>query len=54
MSTDYQKAREALGIRLRELRLSAPGGRLTGTQGPGKVVDHAVRIRLMGRSVSRA
>ncbi|MEV0926216.1 hypothetical protein AB0I99_14015 [Streptomyces spongiicola] len=23
-------------------------------QGPGKVVDHAVRIRLMGRSVSRA
>lgn len=32
MSTDYQKAREALGIRMRELRLSAPGGRLTGTQ----------------------
>lgn len=32
MSTDYQKAREALGVRLRELRLSAPGGRLTGTQ----------------------
>lgn len=32
MSTDYQKAREALGTRLRELRLSAPGGRLTGTQ----------------------
>ncbi|MEU3546292.1 helix-turn-helix domain-containing protein [Streptomyces longwoodensis] len=32
MSTDYQQAREALGIRLRELRLSAPGGRLTGTQ----------------------
>lgn len=32
MSTDYQKAREALGIRLRELRLSAPGGRLTGTE----------------------
>lgn len=29
MSTDYQKAREALGIRLRELRLSAPEGRLT-------------------------
>lgn len=32
MSTDYQGAREALGIRLREIRLSAPGGRLTGTQ----------------------
>jgi transcriptional regulator with XRE-family HTH domain len=32
VSTDYQKAREALGIRLRELRLSAPGGRLTGTE----------------------
>ncbi|MFI6372253.1 DUF5753 domain-containing protein [Streptomyces sp. NPDC050546] len=31
MSTDYQQAREALGRRLRELRLSAPGGRLTGT-----------------------
>ncbi|MFD4788427.1 helix-turn-helix domain-containing protein [Streptomyces sp. NPDC058459] len=40
MSTDYQKAREDLGIRLRELRLTAPGGRLTGTAlaerlGPG-------------------
>ncbi|MFF4183001.1 helix-turn-helix domain-containing protein [Streptomyces sp. NPDC001691] len=32
MSTDYQKAREDLGIRLRELRLTAPDGRLTGTQ----------------------
>ncbi|GGW78580.1 DUF5753 domain-containing protein [Streptomyces lomondensis] len=32
MSTDYQQAREALGRRLRELRLSAPEGRLTGTQ----------------------
>jgi transcriptional regulator with XRE-family HTH domain len=32
VSTDYQQAREALGIRLRELRLSVPGGRLTGTQ----------------------
>ncbi|MEU7649222.1 helix-turn-helix domain-containing protein [Streptomyces huasconensis] len=31
MSTDYQQAREALGVRLRELRLSAPDGRLTGT-----------------------
>ncbi|MFF3751069.1 helix-turn-helix domain-containing protein [Streptomyces sp. NPDC002018] len=30
MSTDYQQAREALGVRLRELRLSAPDGRLTG------------------------
>ncbi|CCK30376.1 transcriptional regulator [Streptomyces davaonensis JCM 4913] len=32
MSTDYQQAREALGRRLRDLRLSAAGGRLTGTQ----------------------
>lgn len=32
MSTDFQQAREALGLRLRELRLSAPEGRLTGTQ----------------------
>ncbi|MEV5103045.1 helix-turn-helix domain-containing protein [Streptomyces massasporeus] len=31
MSTDYQQAREALGMRLRELRLSTPDGRLTGT-----------------------
>ena len=32
MSTDYQQAREALGVRLRELRLSAPGRPLTGTK----------------------
>ncbi|WP_155055090.1 helix-turn-helix domain-containing protein [Streptomyces blattellae] len=32
MTTDYQQAREALGVRLRELRMSAPGGRLTGTR----------------------
>lgn len=32
MSTDYQQARETLGVRLRELRFAAPGGRLTGTQ----------------------
>lgn len=32
MSTDYQQAREDLGLRLRELRLTAPEGRLTGTQ----------------------
>ncbi|MCT2541748.1 helix-turn-helix transcriptional regulator [Streptomyces atratus] len=32
MSTDYQQARESLGLRLRELRLAAPGGRLTGTR----------------------
>ncbi|WP_053640715.1 MULTISPECIES: helix-turn-helix domain-containing protein [unclassified Streptomyces] len=31
MSTDYQQAREALGTRLRELRVSGPAGRLTGT-----------------------
>ncbi|MDN3054481.1 helix-turn-helix transcriptional regulator [Streptomyces sp. SRF1] len=32
MSTDFQQARVALGARLRELRASCPGGRLTGTQ----------------------
>ncbi|MEU5212003.1 helix-turn-helix transcriptional regulator [Streptomyces sp. NPDC020742] len=32
MTTDYQQARIALGVRLRELRNSRPGGRLTGTQ----------------------
>ncbi|MFI5755448.1 helix-turn-helix domain-containing protein [Streptomyces sp. NPDC051569] len=32
MSTDYQQARAALGARLRELRMSRPGGGLTGTQ----------------------
>ena len=31
MSTDYQQAREGLGVRLRELRLTASDGRLTGT-----------------------
>lgn len=31
MSTDYQKAREDLGRRLRELRVDSPHGRLTGT-----------------------
>ncbi|GAA2061632.1 helix-turn-helix transcriptional regulator [Streptomyces albiaxialis] len=31
MSTDYQKARESLGRRLRELRVESPLGRLTGT-----------------------
>ncbi|MFZ4264352.1 helix-turn-helix domain-containing protein [Streptomyces arboris] len=36
MSTDYQQAREALGVRLRELRLSAAGGRLTGTELAGR------------------
>jgi transcriptional regulator with XRE-family HTH domain len=32
VSTDYQQARAALGARLRELRFSCPGGRLTGQQ----------------------
>ncbi|MEU2616606.1 helix-turn-helix transcriptional regulator [Streptomyces sp. NPDC007157] len=32
MSTDYQQAREALGMRLRELRFSSLGCRLTGQQ----------------------
>ncbi|MFE9393364.1 helix-turn-helix domain-containing protein [Streptomyces sp. NPDC006784] len=31
MSTDYQKAREGLGQRLRELRVESPDGRLTST-----------------------
>jgi transcriptional regulator with XRE-family HTH domain len=31
VSTDYQKAREELGRRLRELRVESPHGRLTGT-----------------------
>ncbi|MFF9977750.1 helix-turn-helix domain-containing protein [Streptomyces erythrochromogenes] len=31
MSTDHQQARAALGVRLRELRESCPGGRLTGS-----------------------
>lgn len=32
MSTDFQQARVALGERLREMRESGPGGRLTGVQ----------------------
>jgi transcriptional regulator with XRE-family HTH domain len=32
VSTDYQQARAALGARLRELRFTCPGGRLTGRQ----------------------
>ncbi|MEU4147202.1 helix-turn-helix domain-containing protein [Streptomyces parvulus] len=32
MSTDYQRAREELGRRLRELRLESPDGRLSGTE----------------------
>lgn len=37
MSTDYQQAREGLGVRLRELRLTASDGRLTGTALAGKL-----------------
>ncbi|MCF6473331.1 helix-turn-helix domain-containing protein [Nonomuraea sp. MG754425] len=44
MSTDYQQAREALGARLRELRLSAPTGRLTGTQLAGRYGWHKSKI----------
>ncbi|MEW2117314.1 helix-turn-helix transcriptional regulator [Streptomyces sp. NPDC005474] len=44
MSTDYQKAREALGTRLRELRLGAPGGRLTGTQLAEKCGWHKSKV----------
>lgn len=32
MSTDYQRAREELGRRLRELRVESPDSRLTGTE----------------------
>ncbi|MFF4750634.1 helix-turn-helix domain-containing protein [Streptomyces sp. NPDC002514] len=32
MSTDYQRAREELGRRLRELRVESPHGQLTGTE----------------------
>ncbi|WP_028810994.1 helix-turn-helix domain-containing protein [Streptomyces flavidovirens] len=32
MSTDFQQARAALGVRLRELRESSPEGRLTGSR----------------------
>jgi transcriptional regulator with XRE-family HTH domain len=32
VSTDYQRAREELGRRLRELRFESPEGRLTGTE----------------------
>jgi len=32
VSTDYQQARDALGIQLRELRFTCPDGRLTGAQ----------------------
>lgn len=32
MSTDFQRARAALGVRLRQLRGDCPGGALTGTQ----------------------
>lgn len=32
MSTDYQRAREELGRRLRELRVESPDGRLTGVE----------------------
>lgn len=32
MSTDYQRAREELGRKLRELRVEYPDGRLTGTE----------------------
>ncbi|MFJ4548621.1 helix-turn-helix domain-containing protein [Streptomyces sp. NPDC088817] len=32
MSTDYQRAREELGVKLRELRIESPDGRLTGTE----------------------
>ncbi|WP_372346681.1 helix-turn-helix domain-containing protein [Streptomyces sp. KL116D] len=36
MSTDFQQARTALGVRLRELRLHCPEGRLTGEQLAGR------------------
>lgn len=49
MSTDYQQAREALGVRLRELRLSAVGGRLTGPQLAQRLGwDHSKIYKLEG------
>lgn len=44
VSTDYQQAREDLGLRLRELRLTAPGGRLTGTQLADKYGWHKTKV----------
>ncbi|MGW5093487.1 helix-turn-helix domain-containing protein [Streptomyces nodosus] len=44
MSTDYQQAREVLGARLRELRLSAPDGRLTGAQLAGRYGWHKSKV----------
>lgn len=44
MSTDYQQAREALGERLRELRINAPGGKLTGTQLAGRCGWHKAKV----------
>ncbi|MBJ7903372.1 helix-turn-helix domain-containing protein [Streptomyces sp. NPDC091385] len=44
MSTDYQQAREALGVRLRELRISAPGGRLSGAELAGRYGWHKSRV----------
>ncbi|WP_097921692.1 MULTISPECIES: helix-turn-helix transcriptional regulator [Streptomyces] len=46
MSTDYQQARAALGARLRELRFSCPGGRLTGQ-------ELAQRLGWQGSKVSK-
>ncbi|MFE0426401.1 helix-turn-helix domain-containing protein, partial [Streptomyces sp. NPDC058953] len=37
MSTDFQQARSALGVRLRELREASPGGRLTGSVLAGRL-----------------
>ncbi|KUJ70360.1 hypothetical protein ACZ90_04395, partial [Streptomyces albus subsp. albus] len=42
MSTDFQKAREDLGRRLRVLRIECPHGRLTGT---------ALRLAMVGAGV---
>lgn len=46
MSTDYQRAREELGRRLRELRVESPDGRLTG-------VDLAKRLGWQQSKISK-
>lgn len=56
MSTDYQKAREDLGVRLRELRLWAPGGRLTGTDIAERCGWHKTKVSKLenGRQTATA
>ncbi|MEU6175352.1 helix-turn-helix transcriptional regulator [Streptantibioticus parmotrematis] len=54
MSTDYRKAREDLGVRLRELRLWAPGGRLTGTQLADQCGWHKTKVSKLENGLQTA